>query len=242
MLAVRASTRAKEENPSWQRGWARGFRNVFIEVTLSGGRGFLRILSGLMIAIVAVGGCVEVVTAGSATVVISAGSIWDSNLSKGSILRTPFIVTNAVFVYGWQVNATWDPSVLSLLNFSIGDFWMKVPGFSAYYIDTPGTFVFGHTFLGDVNPRLPSGSTLLVTVAFRILRNNSETPIHIGVQSTTSSYPAETKLLPTQDETGWNCTPAGLGWICLGTPYTTVDGYFTNVHSYMQTLQPHLIR
>jgi hypothetical protein len=174
-------------------------------------------------------------------VILSTSSIRDSSLDKGAVVNVPFFITNTVAVFAWQLNATWDPSALTVLNFTLGNHWKyssAAPSITVFNLNnTSGSFLYGMSFYGiATGPPMPTGSTVLVSVAFKVLHNNVQTRIHIVTVSEDQVFGTIILEGPFQN---WNCHVVNRdGEICVGSPYSTVDGYFSNVHSHMETLPP----
>ncbi|UCG45432.1 MAG: right-handed parallel beta-helix repeat-containing protein, partial [Candidatus Bathyarchaeota archaeon] len=168
----------------------------------------------------------------STVLYIEPSSIVDLNLIPGHNFTIDLMVADVEYLFAWQANITFDPSVIEFLNVTEGGFLQDQPegSFFAYVVEnaTDGWILIGATTLGPYQGA--SGSGTLAVIEFHVLTYGDST-IHIVTEPKWYDWnengiidPGEliyTTILQGQDSPN---PPPNFYDI----EFTAEDGYFTN--------------
>lgn len=155
----------------------------------------------------------SIVQASPATVLhLDPSSVIDPTLTLGDIFTVDVLVSDVEFLYAWQVNMSFEPTVLKIFDIVEGDFLKSQPEgtFGAKRIENEkGWALFGWTTVG---PYLGvDGSGTLATVEFQVLAEGEsllefETECAIPtllIAQTSSSPPPKFHEIPFTAEDGY---------------------------------------
>lgn len=144
-------------------------------------------------------------------------------LVAGSTFTNSFYVKDAVDLYAWQLNVTFNKAVLNVVSVSLGSYWNQTDGSSNLYFfktitsNDTGSLFAGFSFVNASSTKRPvpltsTSDTILVTVTWRVMADESSTPLHIV--NTSENSPFGSLIV--------NSNIATMS-------YTTLDGSFSNI-------------
>ncbi len=152
---------------------------------------------------------------------IEPSSITDSTLSLGKTFTVDLMVSDVLFLYAWQVNISFNPSVLRIVDKIEGDFLANQPEgtFGSDRIENErGWAFFGWTTMGQHLG--VSGSGTLATVQFEV-RGIGESLIQIEAEP----FEVLDWFYPTLLYAQVSSTPRAK---FVSNPFTAENGYFNN--------------
>ena len=145
---------------------------------------------------------------------LDPSSVIDPTLTLGDIFTVDVLVSDVEYLYAWQVNMSFEPTVLKIINIVEGDFLKSQPEgtFGAKRIENEkGWALFGWSTVGPYHG--VDGSGTLATVEFQVLAEG-ESLIEFGVRTTLigqdqPSHPPNFYDIPFTAEDGYfnNCPP-----------------------------------
>ena len=142
---------------------------------------------------------------------LDPSSFVDASLTPGNSFMVDIMVSDVEYLYAWQVNMSFDPSVLEFVNVTEGDFLESQPEgtFGAKRIESvEGWGIFGWTTVGMFVG--VSGSGTLATIEFRVLAEGESI---LEFEVLTRLYGLDTSLPPPN---------------FYHIPFAAEDGYFNN--------------
>lgn len=154
---------------------------------------------------------------------IEPSSIIDPTLTPGSTFTADVMISDVEYLWAWQFNVSFDPTVLRIADLIEGDFLKGQPEgtyFQNVTWNDKGIALIGCATLGTYIG--VSGSGTLVTVEFQVLAVGGSF-IEFHTEPIDGFYPT---VLVQQLSAGaipnWN-------YLCPPDDFTTQDGYFNNI-------------
>lgn len=158
----------------------------------------------------------------STSMTLRGETVSDPGLVAGSTFTSSFFVRDAVDLFAWQLNVTFNRAVLNVVSISLGSYWIQADGSTNLYdfrtsiSNDKGNFLASFTFIEASSTKQPApltstADTILVTITWKVMANDSTTTLHI-VNSSENAH--------------FGSLVADSNIVTMG--YTTLDGSFSN--------------
>jgi hypothetical protein len=118
----------------------------------------------------------------TATIYVDPASVLNEAMGTGSTFDLAFKIRDAVDCYSWSINVSYDPTVLTIINYAEGDFLYGPSGVSwnMRYEYELGWFLITESIIGSYPPDEGiDGDGWLVNFTFQVLTDYGRTVVNI---------------------------------------------------------------